>query len=157
MSWAFARVNVHRLSLLRFILGVFHSLFFNFINVSSYFTNGCIATHSVDPSLTHFLSKFPGLGLALIPDVVVPEAEPGFVSALSPMPESSPTGQWRPGLLQFILYSPSHLSVIGYLKGLMRVAVPPTNLLHPGREPAVCSRLLIRWETHAYLAASPYI
>src|SRR6218665_529643 len=34
-----------------------------------------IATHSVDPSLTHFLGEFPGLGLALVADVVVPEAE----------------------------------------------------------------------------------
>src|SRR6218665_2637762 len=34
-----------------------------------------IATHSVDPSLTNFLGEFPGLGLALVPDVVVPEAE----------------------------------------------------------------------------------
>ena len=34
-----------------------------------------ICTHSVDPSLTHFLGEFPGLGLALTPDVVVPEAE----------------------------------------------------------------------------------
>src|SRR6218665_3980356 len=30
---------------------------------------------SVDPSLTHFLDELPGLGLALVPDVVVPEAE----------------------------------------------------------------------------------
>src|SRR6218665_830585 len=29
-----------------------------------------IATHSVDPSLTHYLGEFPGLGLALVPDVV---------------------------------------------------------------------------------------
>ena len=36
-----------------------------------------IYTHSVDPSLTHFLGEFPGLGLALVPDVVVPEAEQG--------------------------------------------------------------------------------
>ena len=36
-----------------------------------------IATHSVDPSLTHFLVEFPGLGLALVPDVVVPDAENG--------------------------------------------------------------------------------
>ena len=28
---------------------------------------------SVDPSLTHFIGEFPGLGLALVPDVVVPE------------------------------------------------------------------------------------
>src|SRR6218665_2376510 len=34
-----------------------------------------IATHSVVPSLTHFVGKFPGLGLAVVPDVVVPEAE----------------------------------------------------------------------------------
>src|SRR6218665_1328375 len=34
-----------------------------------------IATHSVDPSLTHFLGEFPGFGLALVPDGVVPEAE----------------------------------------------------------------------------------
>src|SRR6218665_962241 len=34
-----------------------------------------IATHSVDPSLTHFLGEFPGLGLVLVPDVVVSEAE----------------------------------------------------------------------------------
>src|SRR6218665_3812406 len=34
-----------------------------------------ITTHSVDPPLTHFLGEFPGLGLALVPDVVVPEAE----------------------------------------------------------------------------------
>ena len=36
-----------------------------------------IATHSVDPSLTHraLLGEFPGLGLAPVPDVVVPEAE----------------------------------------------------------------------------------
>src|SRR6218665_2681542 len=35
----------------------------------------CIATHSVDPSLTHFLGEFPGLGLAMVLDVVVPEAD----------------------------------------------------------------------------------
>src|SRR6218665_3118924 len=36
-----------------------------------------IATHSVDPSLTHCLhvGEFSGLGLALVPNVVVPEAE----------------------------------------------------------------------------------
>ena len=36
-----------------------------------------IATHSVDPSLIHFLGEFPGLGLALVPNVVVPEADSG--------------------------------------------------------------------------------
>src|SRR6218665_424815 len=34
-----------------------------------------IATHLVDPSLTHFLGEFPGLGLGLGPDVVVRGAE----------------------------------------------------------------------------------
>ena len=34
-----------------------------------------IATHSVDHSLTHFLGEFPDLGLALVPDDVVSEAE----------------------------------------------------------------------------------
>src|SRR6218665_793165 len=34
-----------------------------------------IATHSVDTSFTHFLGEFSGLGLALVLDVVVPEAE----------------------------------------------------------------------------------
>src|SRR6218665_1911731 len=37
-----------------------------------------IATHSAGPSLFHCLGEFPGLGLALIPDVVVSEAEPKF-------------------------------------------------------------------------------
>ena len=32
---------------------------------------------SVDPSFTHFLGEFPGYGLALVPDLVVPEAEQG--------------------------------------------------------------------------------
>src|SRR6218665_3202749 len=35
------------------------------------------ATNSVDPSLTPFFGEFPGLGLALVPDVVVPEADGG--------------------------------------------------------------------------------
>jgi len=36
-----------------------------------------ICTQSVDPSLTHFLGESPGLGLALVPDVEVQEAEQG--------------------------------------------------------------------------------
>src|SRR6218665_1393777 len=31
-----------------------------------------ICTHSANPSLTPFLGEFPALGLALVPDVVVP-------------------------------------------------------------------------------------
>ena len=38
-----------------------------------------IATHSVDPSLAHFLGEFLGLGLALVPDVLVPEAEQYYI------------------------------------------------------------------------------
>jgi len=48
---------------------------FNFIRVSSLWL---MYLHpSVDPSLTQFLGEFPGLGLALVPDVVVAEAEQG--------------------------------------------------------------------------------
>src|SRR6218665_3278114 len=46
-------------------------------------TVGSICSHSVDPSLTHFLGEFPGLVLALEPDVVVPEAEQGLGCAWS--------------------------------------------------------------------------
>src|SRR6218665_2597309 len=55
----------------------FHSLFFtrHWISFAFLLYGRRICTHSVDPSLTHFLSEFPGLGLALVPDVVVPEAE----------------------------------------------------------------------------------
>jgi len=36
-----------------------------------------ICTHSIKPSLIHFFGEFPGLGLALVPDVVVPGEEHG--------------------------------------------------------------------------------
>src|SRR6218665_463586 len=52
------------------ILGVFHSLLSAIGFQSSFFF-----TADVDPPLTHFLGEFPGLGLALVPDVVVPQAE----------------------------------------------------------------------------------
>src|SRR6218665_2922503 len=59
------------------ILVFFHSLFFPCHRISFVFLlyHRRICTHSVDPSLTHFLCEFPGLGLALLPDVVVPETE----------------------------------------------------------------------------------
>jgi len=41
-----------------------------------------------------------------------------------------------------------------YLQDLTRVVVPPTSLMHPGREAAGGAQLLIRRETPAYLAAS---
>src|SRR6218665_320206 len=75
MSWAFARIGVHRPSL-RFPYLVFSICCYlplDFNRVSS--LRRRIATHSADPSLTHFSGEFPGLGLALVPDVVVPEAE----------------------------------------------------------------------------------
>src|SRR6218665_3773547 len=61
-------------------LGVFpFTLFFSCHWISFVFLldGRRICTHSVDPSLTHPLSEFPGLGLALVPDVVVPEVEHG--------------------------------------------------------------------------------
>src|SRR6218665_693186 len=36
-----------------------------------------LATHWVDLSFTHFSGEFPGLGLALVPDVVDPEEDNG--------------------------------------------------------------------------------
>ena len=47
----------------------------NFIHVSS--LRLMYLQPLVDLSLTHFLGEFPGLGLALVPDVVDPEAEHG--------------------------------------------------------------------------------
>src|SRR6218665_3816365 len=71
VSWAFARIGVHRPSLhfpyLVFSIRSYMPLDFN--RVLLYGRR--IATHSVDPSVTHFLGEFPGLGLALVPDVVV--------------------------------------------------------------------------------------
>ena len=47
----------------------FHSLFFTCHWISFVFLlyGWRICTHSVDPSLTHFLGEFPGMGLALVP------------------------------------------------------------------------------------------
>src|SRR6218665_592495 len=58
---------------------LFHPLFVTCHWISFVFLlyGRCICTHSVDPSLTHFLGEVPGVGLALVPDVVVPEAEQG--------------------------------------------------------------------------------
>src|SRR6218665_460850 len=78
VSWAFTRIGVHRPSL-RFpylVFSIRSYLPLDFNRVSS-LRPTYIATHSVDPSLTHFLGEFPGLGLALVPDVVVQEAESG--------------------------------------------------------------------------------
>src|SRR6218665_2548505 len=75
VSWAFALIGVHRPSLcLPYLMFSIRS-FCHRISIVFLLYGRRIATHSVDPSLTHFLGEFPGLGLALVPDVVVPEAE----------------------------------------------------------------------------------
>ena len=51
-----------------------------------------IVTHSVDPSLTHFLGEFPGLGLALVSNVVVPEVDSGAHGAENSIQISSLAG-----------------------------------------------------------------
>src|SRR6218665_2218276 len=77
MSGDFARIGVHRHSLrLPYLMFSIRS-FCHRISIVFLLYGRRIATHSVDPSLTHFLGKFPGLGLALVPDVVVPEADSG--------------------------------------------------------------------------------
>src|SRR6218665_3993633 len=65
-----------------------------------------IAIHSVYPSLTHFLGEFPGLGLALVPDVAVQEAEQRCAWSRKLDPNFCPgrgitsdLGIWRPQML----------------------------------------------------------
>src|SRR6218665_3422642 len=70
-----------------------------------------IATHSVDPSLTHFLGGFPGLGLALVPDVVDPEAEQQCAWSRDLDPNFSP-GRGRTS--DFGIYSAPLLLVASY-------------------------------------------
>src|SRR6218665_2411054 len=75
VSWAFARIGVHRPSL-RFPYMVF--------SIRSYLSLDFNRVSSLRPTYRHpfgrpftysLLGEFPGLGLALVPDVVVPEAE----------------------------------------------------------------------------------
>src|SRR6218665_2301571 len=76
VSWAFARIGVHHPSLrLPYFWCFPFALICHWISVVFLLYGRRIATHSVDPSLTHYLGEFPGLGRALVPDVVVPEAE----------------------------------------------------------------------------------
>src|SRR6218665_1524630 len=75
VSWAFARIGVHRLSLrlpyLMFSSRCYLSL--NFNRVSSLRPT---YRHPFGRPFTYsLLGEFPGLGLALVPDVVVSEAE----------------------------------------------------------------------------------
>src|SRR6218665_1743321 len=71
----FRRIGVHRPSLRTPYLMFSVRSFCHWISIVFLIYGQRIAIHSVDPSLTHFLGEFPGLGLALVPDVVVPEAE----------------------------------------------------------------------------------
>src|SRR6218665_861038 len=75
------------------ILGVFH-LPLSAIGFQSFFFFR-IATHSVHPSLTEFLGEFAGLGLALLPDVVVPEAEQRCVLGLKAQSKFLPWPGYR--------------------------------------------------------------
>ena len=77
MSWAFARIGAIALPL-AFLTWCFpFALICHCISIVFLLYGRRIATHSVDPSLIHILGEFPGLGLALVPDVVVPEADSG--------------------------------------------------------------------------------
>jgi len=80
VSWAFTRIGVHRPSQasLRFPNLVF--------SIRSYLPLDFNRVSSLQPTYRHpfgrpftysLLCEFPGLGLALVPDVVVPEADSG--------------------------------------------------------------------------------
>jgi len=58
------------------ILVFFHSFFFTCHWISFVFIlyDRCIRTHLVNPSLTHFLGEFPGVGLALVLHILFPKA-----------------------------------------------------------------------------------
>ena len=80
VSWATSRVGVQcpsPFSLYTFHISVFfHPLFTcHWISFVFLLYDRRICTHSIDPSLAD--GEFPGLGLALVPEVVVPGAEPG--------------------------------------------------------------------------------
>src|SRR6218665_3784106 len=74
VAWAFARIGVHRPSLhipyLVFSIRFYLPLDFN--RVSSLRPTYC---HPFGRPFTYLLCEFPSLGLALVPDVVVPEVE----------------------------------------------------------------------------------
>src|SRR6218665_697223 len=88
VSWAFARVGVQRLSLCLPYLGVISStllhLPLDFIRV--YSLQPTYLHPFGRPFITHFLGEFPGLGLALVPHVVVPEAEQWCAWSRNPDP-----------------------------------------------------------------------
>src|SRR6218665_1596195 len=73
-------------------------LTFHWISIVFLLYGRRIATHSVDPSLTHFLGEFPGLELALVTDVVVPEAEQGGAWSINLNPNLRRGGVRTPDL-----------------------------------------------------------
>src|SRR6218665_3009499 len=78
VSWAFARIGVHRpsLRLPYLVFSICSYLPLDFNRVSSLRPT---YRHPFGRPFTHsLLGEFPGLGLALVPDVVVPEADPNF-------------------------------------------------------------------------------
>jgi len=75
VSWTFVRIGVHRPSIrLPYLMFSIRS-FCHWISIVFVLYVRRIATHSIDPSLTHFLGEFSGLGLTLIPIIGVPEAD----------------------------------------------------------------------------------
>src|SRR6218665_1316829 len=104
VSWVFARIGFHRLSL---------RLPYLVFSIRSYLPLDFNRFSSLQPTYRHpfgrpfilsRLGEFPGLGLALIPDVVVSGAEPRFSVWLSPiariLSRGNPLGSaWGPGLL----------------------------------------------------------
>src|SRR6218665_1943022 len=77
VSGAFARIGSIALPFAFHTWCFSFDLIYHWISIVFLLDGRRIATHSVDPSLTHFLSEFPGLGLALVPNAVVPEADSG--------------------------------------------------------------------------------
>ena len=92
MSWAFARIGVRRPSL-RFpylVFSIRSYLPLDFNRVSSLLPTN---RHPFGRPFTYsLLGEFPGLGLALVPDVVVPEADSGAHGAENLIQISAPAG-----------------------------------------------------------------
>jgi len=147
VSWAFARIGVYRPSLrlpyLVYSIRCYLPLDFN--RVAS------LRPTYRHPSLSHFLGEFPGLGLALIPDVVVSEAEPRFSPEVTHWIVGARLIGWRPVLAE----SPLRRRVSAGFNEVGGATCQPSAPWY--REAAVGPRLLIRRETPAYLAANLYI
>src|SRR6218665_2966199 len=84
-----------------------------------------IATHSVDPSVTHFLGEFPGLGLALVPDVVVPEADSGAHGAENSIQISALAGVEPRTLASRLPRTPPFSRLLRHAGGYSRTILTP--------------------------------